>query len=139
MEKLSGKSLMDVANALPGVLKRPDLDYLKKLALDLNRPAFEFLDKFVVKELSIMTLDYAQIFFKSDDKKKSRESGIGRGSICVQQVAVKAPVVQASQTNNKGPDLRNNSRGNQKPQLTKPPSPCFVCNDSVLNHFLEDY
>ena len=68
-----------------------------------------------------MTWDYAQTFFKSDDKEKSRESGIKSGSVRVRQVAVKAPVVQASQTNNKGPDLHNISRRNQRPQLIKPP------------------
>ena len=46
--------------------------------------------------------------------------------------------MQTSQTNNKGPGLRNNSRGNQRPQLTKPPPPCFVCNDSVSKHILGD-
>ena len=86
----------------------------------MNRPGFESLRKFVAEELSVMTSDYAQTFFKSDDKEKLRESGVGRGSICVWQVAVEAPVMQTSQTNYKGPDLRNNSGGNQRPQLTKP-------------------
>ena len=67
-----------------------------------------------------------------------RESEIGHGSVCVRQVAVKAPVVQASQTNNKGSDLRNNSGGNQRPQPTKPPPLCFVCDDSMSKHFLGD-
>ena len=129
---------MDVANRLPGVLKRRYLDYLIKSGLDLNRPGFGSLRKFVVEELSIMTSDYAETFFESDDKEKSREPGVGRGSVRVRQVEVKAPVVQTSQTNNKGPDLRNNSGGNQRPQLTKPPLPCFVCNDSVSKHILGD-
>ena len=85
-----------------------------------------------------MRSDYAQTFFKLNDKEKLRESGLGRGSVRVRQVAVKAPVVQTSQTNNKGPDLRNNSGGNQRPQLTKPPPLCFVCNDSVWKDFLGD-
>ena len=51
---------------------------------------------------------------------------------------VKAPEVQTSQTNNKGHDLRNNSGGNQRSQLTKPPLLCFVCNDSVSKYFLGD-
>ena len=51
---------------------------------------------------------------------------------------VKTPVVQASQTNYKGTDLRNNSGGNPRPQLTKPPPLCFVYNVSVSRHFLED-
>ena len=41
VEKLSGQSLMDVANDLPGVLKRRYLRYLKKSSLDLNRLGFE--------------------------------------------------------------------------------------------------
>ena len=47
-------------------------------------------------------------------------------------------MVQASQTSNKGLDLRNNSGGNQRPQQTKPPLFCFLCNDSVSKHFLGD-
>ena len=120
------------------MLKRRYLDYFKKSGLDLNRPGFGSLRKFVVEELSIMTSDYAETFFESDDKEKLRESRVGRGSVCVRQVEVKAPVVQTSQTNNKGLDLRNNSRGNQRPQLTKLHPPCFVCNDSVLKHILGD-
>ena len=46
--------------------------------------------------------------------------------------------MRESQTNNKGPDLRNNSGGNQRPQLTKSPPLCCVCNDSVSKHFLGD-
>ena len=46
--------------------------------------------------------------------------------------------MQASQTNTKGPDLRNNSGGYQRPQLTKPPPLCYVCNDSVSKRFLGD-
>ena len=71
-------------------------------------------------------------------KNKSREPGVGCGSVHVRQVAVKAPVVQTSQTNSKGPDLRNNSGRSQRPQLTKPTPLCFVCNDSVSKHFLGD-
>ena len=36
IEKLSGQLLLDVANRLPGVLKRRYLDYLKQVGLDLN-------------------------------------------------------------------------------------------------------
>ena len=93
---------MNVANRLPGVPKRQCLDYLKKSGLDLKRPALESLRNFVAKELSIMTSDYAQTFFKSADKEKLRESGVGRGYVRVRNVAIKACAVQASQTNNKG-------------------------------------
>ena len=85
-----------------------------------------------------MTPDYTQTFFKLDDKEKLREFGVGRGFVRVRQIAVKAPVVQISQPNNKEPDLRNNSEGNQRTQLTKPPPLCFVCNDFVSKHFLAD-
>ena len=47
-------------------------------------------------------------------------------------------MVQTSQTTDKGPDLHSNSRGNQRPQLTKPPPLRFVCNDSMSIHFLGD-
>ena len=36
-----------------------DLDYLEKLGLDLSHLGFESLRKFVVKELDIITPDYA--------------------------------------------------------------------------------
>ena len=80
-----------------------------------------------------MTSDCAQTFLNRMIKKKSRESGIGCSSVRVRQVVVKAPVVQTSQTTDKG---HSNSRGNQSSQLTKPPPLCFVCNDSVSIHFL---
>ena len=96
------------------MFKRRYLDYLKKSGLDLNRSGFESLRKFIVDEL--MTSDYAQTFL----------SEVGRGSDCLREVAVKARVVQASQTNNKGPDLCNNYEGNRRLQLTKPPPLCHV-------------
>ena len=65
MEILFGQLLMDVANRLPGVLKRRYLGYLKKLGLDLNRFVFESLRKFSVEELSIIISDYVQTFFKT--------------------------------------------------------------------------
>ena len=86
-----------------------------------------------------MTLDYDQTFFKLDDKEKSRKSGIKCGFVRVRQVAINAPVVQALQTTNEEPDLHNNSGRNQRSQLTKPPSLCFVCSDSVSRHFLRDF
>ena len=70
-EKLSGQLLLDVANRLPGVLKRRYLDYLSQRGLSLNKPGFESLRRFVVHELGVMTSDYAQTFFKSEDKEKN--------------------------------------------------------------------
>ena len=66
IEKWSGQLLIDVANQFSGMLTRQYLDYLHKLSLDLNRPKFESLLKFVVEDPSIMTPDYAQTFSKSD-------------------------------------------------------------------------
>ena len=54
---------MNVANRLPGVLKRRCLDYLSQHGLDLNCPRFDSLRKFVVHELDLMTSDYAQTLF----------------------------------------------------------------------------
>ena len=70
-EKLSGQLLLDVANRLPGVLNRRYFDYLARLGVDLNRPGFDSLRKFIVHELNVMSSDYAQTFFKSDNKKKT--------------------------------------------------------------------
>ena len=58
---------MDVANRLSGVLKRRYLDYLSQHGLDLDCPGFDSLRKFVPHELHLMSSDYAQTFFKSDD------------------------------------------------------------------------
>ena len=60
IEKLSGQLLLDVANRLPGVLKRRYLDCLNHLGLDLNKPGFDSLRNFVGHELKIMTSEYAQ-------------------------------------------------------------------------------
>ena len=46
---------MDVADCLPGVLKRWYLGYLKKSGLDMNHPGFQSLHKFIIEELSVMT------------------------------------------------------------------------------------
>ena len=86
-EKLSGQLQLDVANRLPGVLKRCYLDYLSQRGLSLNNPGFESLRRFVVHELGVMTSDYAQTFFKSEDKEKTRETSEGRNLVRVRQVA----------------------------------------------------
>ena len=82
VEKLSGHLLMDVADRLPGVLKRRYLDHLSHKRPDLNRPRFDSLREFITHEPSVMTSDYAQSFFKNDQTEKSRDHGavIGRGS-----------------------------------------------------------
>ena len=88
-EKLSGQLLLDVANRLPGVPKRRYLDYLSQRGLSLNKPGFESSKRFVVHELGVMTSDYAQTFFKSEKKEKTRETSGGRNLIRVRQVTFK--------------------------------------------------
>ena len=53
VDKPSDQLLLDVADRLPGTLKRRYLDYLSKNGFDLNRPGFDFLRRFVVNELSL--------------------------------------------------------------------------------------
>ena len=64
-----------MANRLPGLLKRRYLDYLTKIGSDLNRPKFDMLRKFVAGELSVSTSDFAQTFFKSEEKDKDQKGG----------------------------------------------------------------
>jgi len=107
IDKLSGQLLLDVANRLPGGLKRRYLDYVDHAELNMNRPGFESLRKFVVHELNIMTSDYAQTFFKQDDKEKSRDNCKERGSIRVRLVALTTRSgTQNSQNANREPELR---------------------------------
>jgi len=129
VDKLSGQLLLDVANRLPGGLKRRYLGYVDHAGLNMNRPGFDSLRKIVVHELNVMTSDYAQIFFKQDDKEKSRDNGKERGSIRVRQVALTTRSgTQNSQNANREPEFRREQSRNIQP-LTKLPPNCFVCND----------
>ena len=84
-EKLSGQLLFDTASCLPCVLKRR---YLAKMGVYLNYPGFDSLLEFMAHELSVMTSDYGQAFFKNDKKDKPRDFKSVRNSFRV-QVAVK--------------------------------------------------
>ena len=86
--KLSGQLLIDTANRLPNTLKRRYIDYLHRNGMSLNQPSFESSREFVEQEIKMSTSDYAQAFFKSEDKDKSREGVAGRGEFRVRQVAV---------------------------------------------------
>ena len=86
IKKLSGQLLLDVANRLPGVLKRRYLDYLNHLGLDLNKPGFDSLRNFAGHELKIMTSEYAQRFFKENEK--SGEFSNSRNTVHVHQSVV---------------------------------------------------
>ena len=137
-EKLSGQLLLDVANRLPGVLKRRYLDYLLQRVLSLNKPGFESLRRFVVHELVVMTSDYAQTFFKTEDKEKTRETSGGRNLVCVRQVAFESKETEALRTIKDGPVSRDETLRNQRSYNVKSPPFCFVCNDSLSKHFLGD-
>ena len=129
-QKLSGQLLLDVANRLPGTLKRRYLDYLVRWNLDLNRPGFDSLRDFISHELSVMSSDYAQTFFRSEDKDKPRDSGYGRASVHVRQVAVKSQDRPLKESATKTGSGIVKSRGPKVPPL------CFVCDDATSRHFL---
>ena len=137
MEKLSRQLLLDVANRLPGVLKRRYLDCLEQRGLNLNRPGFESLGKFVQRELNVMTSEYVQTFFKTDEKKMSRDSGGTRGAVRVRQVAVKTDGSLSSLTNAQESETRNDSPRGRKAAKTNSPPLCFFCGDES-RHFLGD-
>jgi len=87
----------------------------------MNRPGFESLRELVMRKLNVMTSDYAQAFFKQDNKEKSRDNGKERGSIRVSQVALTTRSgTQNSQNANREPELRREQSRNIHP-LAKPP------------------
>ena len=100
-EKLSGQLLLDVANRLPGVLKRRYLDYLSRRGLSLNKPGFESLRWFVVHELGVRTSDYARNFFKTENKETTRETSGGRNRDVA--AAPQTPQLGGTQANFGGP------------------------------------
>ena len=88
VEKLFSQLLLNTASRLPANLKRRFLDKLDKTLLDLNQPSFkgfELLRKFVAHEIKLMTSDYAQALFKTEEKDKSREC---KSTVRVRQTAV---------------------------------------------------
>ena len=135
LDKLSGQLMLDTANRLPGVLKRRYLDYLDKKSINLNQPGFESLREFVVHELNLMTSDYAQSFFKSDDKDRASGPSNGHTALRVRQVAVIGERPGARSAETVGESSRN---CNKTQHSTKPPPVCFVCNDPRSKHFLTD-
>ena len=81
--------MLDTASRLPNILKRRYLDYLDKRHLNLSEPGFDSLREFDVHEISIMTSEYAQAFFKQDEKDGSREASAGSKDYRVRQVVVR--------------------------------------------------
>ena len=58
------------------------------MQLNLSQPGFESLRKFIVHEIDMATSDYAQAFFKHEEKEGSREPSTGTRDFRVRQVAV---------------------------------------------------
>ena len=136
LEKLSGQLTLDTANRLPNFLKRRFLDYLTKIGSDLNRPGFDSLRGFVAHELSVSTSDYAQTFFGSDEKGKSRDAGSGgrkNNQVRVRQVVL-SEEGQRSSLISSGTERPMESSHNQM----KLPPFCFVCDNNKSRHFLAD-
>ena len=70
-----------------------------------------------------MRSDYAQTFFRPNEKENLRDSR-ARGSICVRQATV-----QSNKNNNfESENLVTSSRGSNSQRSLKPPPLCFVCN-----------
>ena len=126
--------MLDTAKRLPGLLKRRYLDYVDKKSISLNQSGFEPLREFVVHELNIMTSNYGQSFFKSDDKDRASGSGNGHMVLRVRQVAVNGERPGARSVETVG----ESSRSCNKTHSTKPPPVCFLCNDPRSKHFLSD-
>ena len=82
-----------------------------------------------------MTSDYAQSFFKSDDKDRASGPSNGHTALRLRQVAVigERPDARSAET------VGESSRSCSKTQhSTKPPPVCFVRNDPRSKHFLTD-
>ena len=132
IEKLSGQLLLDVANRLPGLLKRQYLDYLDHLGLDLNKPGFDSLRNFVGHELKIMTSEYAQTFFKQNEK--SGEFGNSRNTVHVRQSVFQSNDAKSQTVSSKAEFSKSNGFNSNR----KLPPVCFYCNDTSLKHYLGD-
>ena len=132
IKKLSGQLLLDVANRLPGVLKRQYLDYLNNLGLDLNKPWFDSLRNFVGHELKIMTSEYAQTFFKQNEK--SGKFGNNRNTVHICQSVVQSNDAKSQTVSSKAESPKSNGFNSNR----KLPPVCFYCNDTLLKHYSGD-
>ena len=146
VEKLLGQLMLDTANRLPHTLKRRYLDYLDKMSIGLNQPSFDSLRNFVVHEIDVMTSDYAQAFFKSDEREVAREPS-GAKTFRVRQVAVDngfdsrpVEVEHTSATDEQNQELRfaTGQPREARHVNNKSPPVCFVCSRSTCKHYLAD-
>ena len=144
-EKLSGQLLLDTANRLPNILKRHYLDYLDKKGLNLSSPGLDSLRDFVVHEIKMMTSDYAQTFFKNENKdaqSSSRTKGyrvrqvtVGSESADQNKGTLTTPSGQWNKDKAKivGEKSSNSNRTRDNFLPT-----CFVCNQPEMKHYLVD-
>ena len=84
-----------------------------------------------------MTSDYAQTFFKHDEKDtgKSSDNGGKRGFVRVKHVAVNSG---KGRTNSLPSNNRDLERQKSSPVHAKPPPLCFICNSFDSRHFIGD-
>ena len=116
--------MLDVANRLPGILKRRYLDYLNHLGLDLNKHGFDSLRNFIGHELKIMTSEYAQTFFKQNGK--SGEFGNSRNTVHVRQSVVQSNDAKSQTVLSKAESSKSNGFKSNR----ELPPVCFYCNDT---------
>ena len=55
----------------------------------MSQPGFESLRKFILHEIAMMASEYAQAFFKQEEKEGPRDSGTGSKDFRVRQVGIK--------------------------------------------------
>ena len=112
----------------------------------MNSPGFDSLRDFIVHALSTMTSDYAQAFFKSDDKDGSRESTGGTKNVRVRQVAYgrqnDTQAVTGPRSRFFDMDKRESSSSSvprgEHSRLNNPPPICFFCCNVDQRHFLAE-
>ena len=146
VDKLSGQLLIDTASRLPNLLKRRYLDYLDKKGLNMSRPGFDSLRDFVAHEIDMMTSEYAQAFFKSDDKEHAQSSGSKTYRVRQTTVGPEKRTKSGSSStssNSVRPAKHENNAANVKTSdykraKDKPAPTCFVCMRPELKHFLAD-
>ena len=108
--------------------------FLQANRISGNRPGFDSLREFIAHELSVMTSDYAQSFFKNDQTEKSREHGaaIGRGSA----VRVCSAVVSSAKLPHNSENVKRGRFNSGETQNSGRPSLiCFVYNHPKLRHY----
>ena len=115
------------------------------MRIDLNQPSFESLRSFVVHEIQVMTSDYAQAFFKSDEHEvllvrtgsktfRVRQAGIEDGIDSRSDQSESRVVPDAEKKNLSVTSARSMvGRFNNKP-----PPICFFCSSVDSRHFLAD-